>query len=130
MKDFVPKQQSVELKELGFDEPCFSYYSYPENKVSFVLDGHGEVSERRNSQFGYAVSRPLLSQAFRWFWEKHGINSTVDWVYNDGFHYFFKWTEPNGNFGDSDRYFYAPEEAELECLRKLIKIVKDKNKSK
>ena len=25
-KEFVPYEQVLELKELGFDEPCFKYY--------------------------------------------------------------------------------------------------------
>ena len=25
-KEFVPHQESLELKELGFDEPCFGFY--------------------------------------------------------------------------------------------------------
>jgi hypothetical protein len=27
LKEFVPYQESLELKKLGFDEPCFGYYS-------------------------------------------------------------------------------------------------------
>lgn len=26
MKDFVPPNEALELKHLGFDEPCFGYY--------------------------------------------------------------------------------------------------------
>ena len=25
-KEFVPYEQSLQLKELGFDEPCFGFY--------------------------------------------------------------------------------------------------------
>lgn len=31
-KEFVPYQESLELKELGFNEPCFGVYGY--NKLS------------------------------------------------------------------------------------------------
>lgn len=27
---FVPYEESLELKELSFDEPCFAYYLIPE----------------------------------------------------------------------------------------------------
>ena len=27
-KDFVPYEQALALKELGFDEPCFGFYTY------------------------------------------------------------------------------------------------------
>ena len=26
-KEFVPHQESLELKELGFNEPCFGFYT-------------------------------------------------------------------------------------------------------
>jgi len=34
MKDFAPYPESLELKELGFDEPCFTFYP-KDDKIGF-----------------------------------------------------------------------------------------------
>jgi hypothetical protein len=51
-KEFVPYQESLELKELGFDEPCLMYYDY---SCTLVESGV------------YECKAPLYQQAFRWF---------------------------------------------------------------
>jgi hypothetical protein len=117
-KEFIPYQQALELKELGFNEECLGYYNIDPslNHVYFNLI--------RPFQHEWCLSAPLYQQAFRWFREKHDL---VSWIYN----------------GDTRKYFYtilnqsrfvmsengsAPtyEEAELACLKKLIEIVKNK----
>lgn len=66
-KEFVPYDQALALKELGFDEPCFGFYNDMENNKpmggNFPCDG-------RNSA-------PLYQQAFRWLYQKLGIEKGV-----------------------------------------------------
>ncbi len=59
----------------------------------------------------------------QWFRDKYGINSTIDWVFYDGFHYTFKWTKPNGEYAEEGSYD-TPKKAEFECIKELIKQVK------
>lgn len=149
-KEFVPIDISLELKELGFDEDIPTYYSYPENKLSYTMDGHNQVSVRRNSQFGHAVSAPTFSQSFRWFREKYNIAHSIDWMtrsggeYPSGYIVHFRGINENilpiynlmlneGNLivlnnTEFPGYEVFPtyEEAELSCLKKLIEIVKNK----
>ncbi len=76
-KEFIPYEQALELKELGFDEECFGYYSFSEkitlkscfNRTPIILSGK-------------KCSIPLYSQVFRWFREKHNLESHVkkDWI--------------------------------------------------
>jgi hypothetical protein len=136
MKDFVPYEQAIELKKLGFDEDIPTYYSYPENKLSYTMDGHNQVSVRRNSQFGHAVSAPTFSQAFRWFREKYNLRGFIGFrpnvkmfdchIYDmslSGLEYTKQRTMEEFN---KDPEVGTYEEAELECLKKLIEIVKNK----
>ncbi len=135
MKDFTLYQEAFALKELGFDEAISTYYSFPDNELSYVMDGHNKVSVRRNSQFGYAVSAPTYSQAFRFFRDKFGLHTwvgcktldngktvyigngrTIPNTLKDGFIVDIIPYEPKDTF----------EEAELACLKKLIEIVKQK----
>jgi hypothetical protein len=116
-KDLVPNEESLALKELGFDEPCFMYYS-----------DNGELYKSNL----YGISAPTYSQAFRWFREKHNLRSFVDTIVhdvdspNDWIYYF---QVKMGNGIDTQPYysgdFNSYEEAELGCLRKLIKKVKN-----
>ena len=119
-KEFVTYEQSLSLKELGFDEDCFGFYNDMENNKpmggNFPCDG-------RNSA-------PLYQQAFRWFREKYKIHSSTFWMEIDksiywNYRYSYLDDKSTESVNRSIFYFNTPEEAELECLKKLIKIVKE-----
>jgi hypothetical protein len=112
-KEFIPYEQALALKELGFDEPCFGYYYSMDNK-KIGLEMYIDVQH----QDTYFVQAPLYQQAFRWFREKHNLDSWVKKSKKDDYIFeIFNW-------GKDSWDFY--EEAELECLKKLIEIVKSK----
>ena len=105
-KEFIPYEQALALKELGFDEPCFSYYY------------NRELSFGARTSYGEVVEAPTFSQAFIWFREKYG-----DYLlYSFGVIPHFTIIQ-NLIIEDSKTTY---EEAELECLKKLIEIVKNK----
>ena len=119
-KEFIPYEQALELKELGFDEECFGYYSFSEkitlkscfNRTPIILSGK-------------KCSIPLYSQVFRWFREKHNLESHVkkDWIDGilQGYESIIECLDGYIDVGTFKTY----EEAELECLKKLIEIVKE-----
>jgi len=79
-KEFIPYQESLELKELGFDEPCFTYYG----NISECLFGlKGDIKFHTNTllDIGHGKnivsSAPLYQQAFRWFLDKHYLYGIV-----------------------------------------------------
>ncbi len=122
-KEFIPYEQALALKELGFDEPCFGYY-VP------LLDNTQELEIKLIQTNGKKiVIAPLYQQAFRWFREKYDL---VSWVRRrPGFVKEYSWYVSDFNDEDPDKYYFdlhieTYEEAELECLRKLIEIVKEK----
>ena len=117
MKDFTPYNESLELKELGFDEPCFALYSIIEHDDIEIGDFYFGPSYATNATEGVSILVPTFSQAFRFFREKYGLDSAV--LEN---RYVIETKEdlPNWYYG-----FKTYEEAELACLQKLIQIVKD-----
>jgi hypothetical protein len=119
-KEFIPHQEALDLKHLGFDEAISTYYSFPDIELSYVMDGHSKVSVRRNSQFGHAVSAPTYSQAFRWFREKYQLHSYIEGAYP----WFRFYINSEDNRWEGHKHL-SHEEAELECLKKLIQIVKE-----
>ena len=112
MKDFVLYPEALELKELGFDEPCFGWFASDRTLVK-------EVTEK--TDFTLA---PTYSQAFRWFREKYNLNTVISWR-DDLLNYDLSLTEmkKHGYFYYKDN-FTTYEEAELECLKKLIELIK------
>ncbi len=122
-KEFVPYEQALELKQLGFNEECFSYYTYPEGKFSNVLS----FNSYKNTAL--KTSSPTFSQAFRWFREKYNLIPDIQYYGNWNFEIFRigEFAEPMDDV-NVDYTFKGGtyEETELECLKKLIEIVKKK----
>lgn len=116
-KEFVPYELAVKLKELGFDEECFGYYTELED---FVMRPHLRQQDCIEGKF----LAPTWQSAFRWFRESHGliysighIGHTNTWAYE-----IINMRIAGPDYGYGETY----EEAELTCLKKLIQIVKEK----
>jgi hypothetical protein len=116
--EFVPYEQALALKELGFDEPCMAWATMEYKGVvhcGIRFKIHKEV-DLPTKPFGV----PTWQSAFRWFREKYGLDFGIGKIYNgtDNYHYYInlEWQYFEGNY----------EEAELACLIKLIEIVKEK----
>jgi hypothetical protein len=62
LDEFVPYKQSIELKELGYDIPCFGSYS-DENTFNFTTGGLMYRVTPSEDSFCLA---PLYQQAFLW----------------------------------------------------------------
>jgi hypothetical protein len=133
-KEFCSYEQALELKSLGFNEPCFMQWTY-QPELIFCVSSWGHIKVKTNEEShsdsgGDCISAPLKSQAFRWFREKHKLYHTIN-MFGD-------WDKPQYSYLVSGRTMNNPahmwhfedkdshEEAELECLDKLIEIVKNK----
>ena len=115
-KEFAPYQESLDLKELGFDERCLGNYADDENHTLFT-----------NGNRPGKINAPTFSQAFRWFRKKYNLCGWVQESYFKGlkFHQYHISRFEALNI-ISDLFESEYEEVELSCLRKLIEIVKNK----
>jgi hypothetical protein len=115
---FLPYEESLELKELGFDEPYF--------RRQFKSSGPSKESVMKDLTDDDYINIPLYSQAFKFFREKYDINvmSSRLGKKNDWLWYF---SIDSSNHTDTYKTY---EEAELVCVRKLIEICKEKEKEK
>jgi hypothetical protein len=123
-KEFIPYEQALALKELGFDEPCIAYYE-PNNKEVFVvgvLQRYNDPTLLRLKDFCV----PTYSQAFRWFRENHSLFPYVEYFLEEKFDYVIVSKMYDKPIDYLDGKFETYEEAELACLNKLIEIVKEK----
>ena len=126
-KEFIPYEQALELKELGFNEQCFA--AQKDNIIDYGSEMHSFIYNMDCGDIWVAL--PLYQQAFRWFREKKilaEIKSVENWN-SWGFKIFeedcmspFYMSYYDYEVDDYKTY----EEAELACLKKLIEIVKNK----
>ena len=119
-REFVPYEQALALKELGFDEPCWAWWHIEDCDTRFCY------SEQRspiiNSRETEIVGLPLYQQAFRWFREEHGLVGLVT-TFNSKNN--FRYAVYAEYIGTEDYKTY--EEAEQACLDKIIEIVRDED---
>jgi hypothetical protein len=117
-KEFIPYEQALALKELGFDEPCFGRYD--SLKVLVTISRPKSNSYYKGSVPSF-LATPLYQQVFRWFREKYNLKGHVEAIeYFDETPDTYHWSILNEYNSGNDQLTY--EEAELECLKKLIEI--------
>jgi hypothetical protein len=128
-KEFIPYEQALALKELGFDEPCLGLFKFDNLSLEYpYLTNTGLI----NSNLEKYCSAPLYQQAFRFFREKYNLfcEIQIDRTTEPKFCFDIFQYEHFGNYEEiriGEWYLYrTQEEAELECLKKLIEIVKKK----
>jgi len=129
-KEFIPYEQALELKEIGFDEPCFGYFE-PNGEFNYI-ESHilkDMPYLAKNSEWQDICGAPTFSQAFRWFRKNHGLYSSIIFKksypdnYVTGLEWYIIICGGDGVlFGTDGTYTY--EEAELACLKKLIELAK------
>jgi len=69
-KEFIPLEEAIELKELGFDEECFAYYNVDTLKINQIKVQHLENTVR-------CYLAPLYQQTFRFFREKYDFTYSI-----------------------------------------------------
>ena len=128
--EFIPYKEALALKELGFDEPCFYMWNIDTKELfsSNSTDINGQPTNLDligNVDF----TAPLYQQAFRWFREKYGLFSEINLTtkQEDVKEFEFFVLNVNEPLFESDDY-KKYEEAELACLRKLIELLKTKQR--
>ena len=107
-REFIPYEQAVALKELGFDEKCLSCYLYEVETFSWELNY--QIS---NNSIPWIISAPLYQQAFSFLLN---IIKDVSITY---------WNDESGNL----KYFgqvvpFYDFDTKEECLSILIEIAK------
>jgi hypothetical protein len=122
--EFIPFEQALDLKELGFDEPCIAHFVKHDDEIKCILDSDDFDEWWTNNSDNLQVKAPLYQQAFRWFRDKYNLHNGI-YPYYDEYEFQIKDFRLSTNTpinGGLMKY----EEAELACLDKLIEIVKSK----
>ena len=128
-KDFIPYEEALALKELGFNEPCFGY---------FIAGQLFVTSDTVYNSLDIPVCKaPTFSQAFRWFREQYWYTALI---LCDSFQIVMQLSTSKTLDSKTGEYIanystqtYHKEEglksydeSELACLKQLIEISKNK----
>ena len=134
--EFIPYTQALELKQLGFYEPCWAWYNIPDEDVRYCYsEGRSPITNIQEEWDAKIDGKPVeniglptFSQAFKFIREKYNLIGLVEGGYDNGKN-IFTYVIWEG-FKDiiTDDYFETLEEAELNCLNELIKMVKENGK--
>ena len=139
-EQFIPYELALKLKELGFDEECIGYYQVVNNKtILFKIPtqpSHTSSQEKVKYIYGIkSIQAPLWQQAFDWFriggyynyitshLEPWGEDGMLEESY--GYKIFYKKCDYKCEVKEVLKRFDTYEEARLECLKQLIKIVEN-----
>jgi hypothetical protein len=124
---FVSYEQALQLKELGFNEPCFGYY-YTLNGKDWKFVEKTEFSrldDEINIGYKFSLLVPLKQQVLRWFREKYNIIGLIEGGFDmTNIFTYCIWE----GFKDKiyDDYYGTYEEAEDVLINILIDKVKNK----
>lgn len=79
IEEFIPYEQALALKELGFDkEICFSRWTtYPDGEG--YLDTTGHSIYQGQDDLNRQCLAPLYQQAFRFFREKYNLKKSNEY---------------------------------------------------
>jgi len=140
---FVAYKQAFDLKELGFDVPCFSYIYNGDtgNNVDHYVEVVPSKSQNYNTDL-LCISTPLKSQVFQWFRDTHKIFPEIltDCTTEPKFCYTYTrfFGNPNdlaseewgweNTIGQYSLLYRTYPEAESECIDKLIEIIRSEQK--
>ena len=111
-KEFVSYKQALSLKELGYDEGCCGYFGHKTSKLY-------ECNFRDIIAKGITKA-PLWQQVFYWFREKYEYCSYIKEARKETYRFYIE--KFDKKFFNSEVY-NTHQEAQTECLNKLIEVV-------
>lgn len=113
-KEFIPYQQALQLKELGFNEKCAAHYLGEEDDD---IEHKWLIYRNLFIDTNKCIQAPTYRQAFRFFREKYNFTYSIGNTNIVVIHYLGTTQLLQNN----DSY----ESAEFACIKKFIEISKN-----
>jgi len=127
--EFVSYEIALKLKELGYNEPCLTYYyELTSNlRTHLAIDIRNAWTYSGNKKLGFTLA-PLYQQVFRWFRNKYGIDFNINTIYsryNENTSKKYSGVIDNKTVFTNVGFYDTYEEAQKECILNLISIIKN-----
>jgi hypothetical protein len=137
--EFCTYEQSLELKKMGFNEPCLACYNKEGKLLAGTTLGYEATDwvykqEDMDDVHAQCIA-PLKSQVFKWFRKEYNLcydifDITIQSGEYDGYRWKYGIYKPQHEdyvyIDNSLLGFIAYEEAESFCIDKIIELVKKK----
>ena len=123
-QEFVSYELSLEMKQIGFNEPCFGLFVSMNNELLIKEMPNQQESE----QYFGGILAPTFSQCFRFFRDKYFIYCEICRYYDTWDYDIYDFKSGNEYIPKCFKPFNTYEEAELAAIVKLIEIVKENKK--
>lgn len=143
--EFIPYEESLELKKLGFNESCLAYYN--ERCKLFLINTSSFITKNdyihwkcrlynifNRTAKSKLCTAPTFPAVFKWIRKVYGIQCFPDYIYYDEFHYGYRWVKKDGSYGEwwydaelantDEEVYHSPEIVQIEFLKELIKMIK------
>ena len=122
-EQFIPYEQALELKELGFDEECFRVKLKKSPEHWYTQTDYEDYPDKKEEE----VLVPLWQQAFEWFLNRgYFADIKPDLIVTSLWSY--RVVDINSKYNPENLHSYRftyYREARLECLKKLIELCKN-----
>jgi hypothetical protein len=135
-KEFIPYEQALELRQLGYNDECTMYYAPGHPEGYYLVDAtplsnsHWMFTADDNKRRETMCAAPLYQQAFRWFREKYGLYAEIFVDDNKTFGFYITSFIEEGRLDKPiTRQFNTYDEAELGCVKQLIEIIDRKDEA-
>jgi len=133
-RQFVSKEIVIELKNLGFNEPCFAHYRG--NDIEMVASLGHEINTKTviddSSEDNYWIPVPLWQQVINWLREQHNLNIVINHeIYMKWWYDISQVAKSMDDYDDNfiheyNEYYNSYEEALKDGILKSIEIIKEK----
>lgn len=132
-KNFLPYDESLELKDLGFDDDTICVHnSFKQLKGTIISSNDGDYI--KNDKWDNRVLAPTFQDAFEWFETNYQmyVDKNVDTNVNEILDITYKiksWRFPPITIiFDNPHDCFDNDKARLTCIQKLIELAKNLNK--
>jgi len=120
-KEFLELDLLKRLRNLGFDEPCFAYWSIPlySEAEPRIIIGDGGINTPVDMVY---IPAPLIQQVTRWF-RKFNYVFYVEIFSDKTFDYMIVSDKFSNDFDYEDGPFETYEEAEISGIIRIIELL-------
>lgn len=123
MTNHCTHEQSLALKEIGFDIPTRDYYDKSGNLCNH--DGYFWNYNQKNL-LEDITSAPTHSEVLQWAREKKGIHGEVSILEWDKEYAIWYYIKPEAEVPSLPEFYPSWDEAESALVNKIIEIIKEK----
>jgi hypothetical protein len=129
-KEFVSYEIALKLKELGFDEPCLTYYYEftSDLRTHIGVDIGNAWTYAGTNKLGFTLA-PLYQQVFKWLRNEYAIDFSINTIYskyNENTIKQYSGVIDNKTMYTNVGFYETYEKAELAGLQKMIEIIEKK----